>query len=144
MTCPTSYFSLNFKNFELELKSRNSHHDLSDFIIFPKFLKILNLNPKVGTAIMTCPTSYFSLNSLQKFEFESKSRNSHHDLSDFIFFPKFLKNLNLNPKVGTAIMTCPTSYFFPKFLKILNLNQKVGTAIMTCPTPYFPKIKKKN
>ena len=32
---------------------------------------------------------------------------------------------------------CPTSYFFPKFFKILNLNHKVGTAIMTCPTSYF-------
>ena len=52
---------------------------------------------------MTCPTSYFSLNFLQKFEFESKSRNSHHDLSDLIFFPKFLKILNLNQKVGNRI-----------------------------------------
>merc|ERR1711860_171499 len=94
------YFPQNFKNFEFESKSRNSHHDLSDFIFFLKFSKILNLNPKVGTAIMTCPTSYFSLN--------------------------FQKNLNLIIKSGTAIMTCPTSYFFPKYFKILNLNHKVG------------------
>merc|ERR1711860_443129 len=33
-----------FKNFEFESKSRNSHHFLSDFIFFLKFLKILNLN----------------------------------------------------------------------------------------------------
>ena len=62
-----------------------------------------------------CPTSYFFPKLLKKFKFELKSRNSHHDLSDFIFFPKFKKKLNLNPKVRTAIMTCPTSYFSQSF-----------------------------
>ena len=75
--------------FEFESKSQNSHHDLLDLIFFPKLLK--------------------------NFKFELKSQNSHHDLSDFIFFPKFLNILNLNPKVGTAIMTCPTSYFSLNF-----------------------------
>ena len=134
MAVPTFGFKFKiFKNLGKNMKSDKSwwlfwlfNSNLNFFNNLGKKIKsnkswILNLNPKVGTAIMTCPTSYFSPifkknwiwikkleqpswlvrlhyfpQNFKNFEFESKSRNSHHDLSDFIIFPNFLRISNLN------------------------------------------------
>ena len=106
--------------FWIWIKNWNSHHDLSDFIFsfnfmkfwiwikkpeqpswlgrlhfFPKFHEILNLNQKVGTAIMTCLTSFFSLNYQKNFEFELKSHQFQiHENAIYPYKP----------------LICPTSY----------------------------------
>ena len=61
-----SPFSLFYLNFESELIWINKTEWLVQLHFFPIFLKILNLNQKVGMAIMTCATSFFS-KCLKKF-----------------------------------------------------------------------------